>query len=732
MKTFYLISLLLLPLFSFSQQTFEPGEILPLLFNHGGDDAFAWMATTDIKPGTVVCITDRGYSRHENNLIPGEDIVTFTSPTLIPAGTILKWNINQEGSDGHSGSLDIVSYGTGGDQLIFYTGTSTAPSLKFILHSSLFGWYGGNSSSANPATTGAEKNCQYPPEVLQNNETAIIKGHSGSETVFYYSGPTTSTSASQWKSRVANAVNWSVGNTVRPLPEADCYEFIGADITTTSTGNWSSTSTWNGSTIPFSQNSVTITSGQVVIVDDHVACNDLTIESGAVLQIEANKCLYVKGTLTNQAGNSGLIIESTSQGTGNIVTNSIGVAATVKQYITGAPRNGDQHCWHYMSIPVSGTHNVEEVYNHMFVMKHIEANVTATNAGWSYLHTGETLEPGIGYGIWAEQNSVVEYEGTLNSGEITINLSYAGSGDNMGYNLIGNPYATTLNWDNVRIDGADNAIYLYNPSEDRYDSYVGGAPNNSQNREIAPMQAFFVKANATGQSIVMQNCAKSACSATFKSAELETWLRFSVECDGRSDETLIRSNPNANHEFDSKYDAYKLIPPNSGTSQLYSVVDDVKYSINTVSSFSNDDVIHLSIKCNQNDLHTLCLKEIKGASFDHIYVKDLDNNQIVDLKNKNYSFLGYPDKTYNYKLSFTNTTNPKNSVASKVYSRNKAICVDNITNGSVLRIINTQGRVVHEIKSTTRNVQIPVKASGVYIIQLYQAENRSIFKVVVR
>ncbi|MBV5342427.1 hypothetical protein JZU68_02030, partial [bacterium] len=69
--------------------------------------------------------------------------------------------------------------------------------------------------------------------------------------------------------------------------------------------------------------------------------------------------------------------------------------------------------------------------------------------------TASTLTPGKGYIQVASSTEgstgVVEFTGTTNSGNIPVILTY-NSGTGNGFNLVGNPFPSYLNWQAVVAD----------------------------------------------------------------------------------------------------------------------------------------------------------------------------------------------------------------------------------------------------------------------------------------
>ena len=170
-----------------------------------------------------------------------------------------------------------------------------------------------------------------------------------------------------------------------------------------SDGNWNSNATWaTGQNAPVNswanvniENNVDITSAE--------DCEDMNISSGASITVNENQWLTVNGTLTNGAGNSGLVVKSSSSGTGSLIEQS-GVNATVERYYTG-------NQWHFISSPVSGA--TANMFFGLYLQKHTES----TNAYTDVTDPSELLNVMQGYAIWNQNgNATAQFTGTLNTG----------------------------------------------------------------------------------------------------------------------------------------------------------------------------------------------------------------------------------------------------------------------------------------------------------------------------
>ena len=97
-----------------------------------------------------------------------------------------------------------------------------------------------------------------------------------------------------------------------------------------------------------------------LIISVNSEINNLYINSEAQVAISSGYSLDVNGSLTNNAGNSGLVIQSDNTGTGSLIHNTPGVKAAVQYYMpesTGDwPENKDERStdWYYIASPVVG------------------------------------------------------------------------------------------------------------------------------------------------------------------------------------------------------------------------------------------------------------------------------------------------------------------------------------------------------------------------------------------
>ena len=86
------------------------------------------------------------------------------------------------------------------------------------------------------------------------------------------------------------------------------------------------------------------------------------------------------------------------------------------------------------------------------------------------------------------------------SGASLLSYTDTGAPADDGWNLLGNPFETALDWDDATRSGVDGAVYVYDDATSGYRSYSAGA-GDLAGGVVAPFQAFWVKAAAASPSL---------------------------------------------------------------------------------------------------------------------------------------------------------------------------------------------------------------------------------------
>ena len=184
--------------------------------------------------------------------------------------------------------------------------------------------------------------------------------------------------------------------------------------------------------------------------------------------------------------------------------------------------------------------------------------------------TSQVINQGQGLQVWCgdtiigTQPFTLDLVGQPSQGPITMPVTFTNTGTVLedGWNLVGNPYPSTIDWDSpdwTKVNMA-NAIYIQNPDNQQYATYVAGASTNGGSRYIASQQSFWVYAAAASPQLVAHEGIKSAVDQAFiKDASiLSAGTTIRLQGIEHFDEVVIRDVENALTTYDFEYDAKEL------------------------------------------------------------------------------------------------------------------------------------------------------------------------------
>jgi len=429
-------------------------------------------------------------------------------------------------------------------------------------------------------------------------------------------------------------------------------------------------------------------------------CRDLTIESGAVVTIDAGKALTVNGVLTNNSGISGLVILSDATGTGSLIENS-GPNASINRFLTSEK-------WHYVSPPVDNA--TAGVFLGLYMMRWNEPSGL-----WSYISNPNYVMATDmeGYAIWAVNPSTVTFTGITNSGPRSFNVTntFAASHQNKGFNFAGNPYPSSIDWNVNEGSGwtrtagnVDLSVYIWNGSQ--YGAYVKGQPygTNGVDNIIPPHQGFFVHSSAETGYISVDNRARIHSSIElFKSGdETSPLIKLITEGNNYSDEIVLSILPESTINYDSQFDAMKMWGDEAAP-QLYSLSgDDMELSINSFPVNEEYKIIPIGFKAGAESIYSISANELNG--FDpsvRIILEDLKENTVTEMiKNSIYNFTASPlDESMRFLLHLNGELAVSENLfvnsSIKVYSYDQQVYITSESNmNGLVRIYDISGKMI--------------------------------------
>ncbi|GAB4325213.1 MAG: hypothetical protein Kow00127_17940 [Bacteroidales bacterium] len=392
---------------------------------------------------------------------------------------------------------------------------------------------------------------------------------------------------------------------------------------TVANGNWHNAATWaNGQLIPTAPWSRSMVKHNVLINQNTLA-KDITISTTGALTVENSYTLNVSGHFA---------IESDATGTGSFINNGGFTSANsvMERYYSGGE-------WHLISSPV--TNALSGMFTGLYLQQHDEA----TNAYSDIVATNVVLNPMQGYALYNSSSDIAAFQGTFNDNSIgsSNNLSRSGAGSlNYGWNLVGNPYPSSIYWDastGWTKTNVDDAIYLH-VNASTWATYIAGVGTNGGSPYIAPGQGFFVSVTDNGGpypeygTLMMNDDVRSHYNSTFFKNSVANMVRLQVSGNGYSDETVVRFTSEATTQFDSQWDAHKLFGYQSEAPQIWSVMDG-DYSINAL---PEPQPVVIGVKAEEAGWFTITATEINDI--DQLWLVDNLTGTVTNLKEESYSF----------------------------------------------------------------------------------------------
>ena len=179
----------------------------------------------------------------------------------------------------------------------------------------------------------------------------------------------------------------------------------------------------------------------------------------------------------------------------------------------------------------------------------------------------QVMNPGEGWLIWCgdtitgTQPFTFDLTGVPNQGDIDIPITYTNTGNIVedGFNLVCNPYPSTIDWDDPdwnRVNVA-NAIYLQDPDTKQYATYVAGASTNGGSRYIASQQSFWINATAASPTLQLSEGVKADVDQAFIKATQSPGMKITLGRIGEYDEVVMRHVDVATDNYDYEWDAQK-------------------------------------------------------------------------------------------------------------------------------------------------------------------------------
>jgi len=530
-------------------------------------------------------------------------------------------------------------------------------------------------------------------------------------------------------------------------------EWISSDVfyprwTGATSSSWNVTTNWNVGRIPQSTDNVIIedqTTDPVILSGDAAVCNNLTIASGATLTIGPGMGLTVNGTLTNNAGTGGLVVNSDATGTGSLKHSISGVEATVKLYISGSASLTAMK-YHFVSIPMNITSPTSNLFLGSYLCKFDQSSGSWVNLGTS---TTTPLELTRGYMIYYPgENNTYSFTGTLNTGSFTALTSY---NSGYGYNLVPNPYPSAIDWNAISGWTKQNiagTIYFWpagkESNSNNYAIWNGTTGINDGTQYIPVGQAFIIQATESSQQLSTTDDVRVHSTQAFwkSTTEIQNLIKIkSVAAVNQSfDELAIHFRNGATCGFDAEYDANKL-QGGEDAPQFYSTDQEGNdLAINSLPLFTNEMTIPLRFSLNSNSEITLTANSIE--SFDDnvfIILEDQSLKKMINLRKQPVYVFTYEQTNpidrfllhINKTMGINNITTVEGSafiLSGRIFFEIPEMGNDPVT----VILYNVTGQILYqENMNITKRSSIEVPPiRGVFLLRIFSENKQYICKII--
>lgn len=340
--------------------------------------------------------------------------------------------------------------------------------------------------------------------------------------------------------------------------------------------------------------------------------NDLTLSSMNEVIVAGN--LNIEGNLVINSGalvtNDQLTVSSSSDANGMLMNEG----GTINGQITFKRIIPNKDGYHYLSSPIQGA-SLNDISDDV-ALKSLGGNLSSSpfpnifyydetvpsidnTQGWKVPGSLDyNLIPGRGIALNMAGNTEIDFTGIPNDGDIDIPLTNTFSEvlpvdwDRCppdGWNLVGNPYPTAIDWDLVeKNDPYQAGLHRWNPFINQYATYINGVSTNGGSSRIASFQGFFVLTSVSdtlhlrNEHRVMDTTQKTM----FFRKQDRNVFNFTFGNEVLKDEIAIYMDDRASQSYSPKLDLFKMLPNDPNTPYCFFSGSGYGFAIRAVNPYS--------------------------------------------------------------------------------------------------------------------------------------------------
>ncbi len=359
-------------------------------------------------------------------------------------------------------------------------------------------------------------------------------------------------------------------------------------------------------------------------------------------------------------------------------TGSITGDVSVQRFVPAKAR-----MYRYMSAPVAGV-KVENWQQYFPITGNFTGQSTGFTSNPSMFYYNDharewlpfpppltnnqvVLQKGVGYAVFlrnGDSNVTMEVKGSAHQGDITLPImSDISSSSQDGWNLVGNPYASTISWGNdgwvksglnqsVSVRQNPEGVFRYY----YYDPILESGVGNLTDGKIAPGQSFWVQAITANPTLIVKESAKVDEDGTFHRTRESSVPHFIVNLSNNvsSDATFVVFTEAGTPSYDPGIDAPKR--QNDFLSLGTKSIDGTVLAINNVGPLRCRTEVPLHMTNLAAGNYEFIFDNVDAlTNFDMVELIDVVAGATIDARaQKRYSF------------AIANTTDPLNAARFKI------------------------------------------------------------------
>jgi hypothetical protein len=462
--------------------------------------------------------------------------------------------------------------------------------------------------------------------------------------------------------------------------------------------------------------SKTITLLMMFVLSNYlVSAQGMRVAPGTSIKVETGT------TLDITTGN--LILESSAAGDASLIDLGVveynnGGQANVQRYRTNVS-------WHLVSSPITNA------LSGMFEGDYLQIHSELTNLYTDVASTTYQLVPMKGYSLWSVEASPTTevFAGTTNTGNQVFSFAKSGA----GYNLMGNPYPSAIDWDAVTIPvNLNGSFYLWDPTTGAYKYYLEGAGGgNTTTKYIPSGQGFFTQATGSGTLTLGNSVRTQGTQAFYKETEAQIMLVLKVTGNDITTQTAIRFIGEATPLVDRLFDVPAIISGYPDVPNLYSFAEGREMAINTLPAIQDYEIVPVTFQAGKAGNYTILAAELGSFPAEvPVYLEDVERNYFQDLRaNPEYSFDYQAPEAKAFKVHFKDVTGIETpeagaKLAVNCFLTNDVLHVNFLNNqannqNATLKVYSITGQQMLSRQLSQTNNEIPFHASQtIYIVNI--------------